>query len=505
MACTSSPITSWRGAGRSTLSLPYFIPLPPPFLFGTFGAFISIREPFPDKKALFDIGAAGPLAGFAASIPVALAGLYLSSHAAVALPANYCGPTILGVSYGSLVLGVPLFWQALSLFFPSSILNLHPLALAGWVGIFVTAINLLPAGQLDGGHVFRALFGDRVRFVSYAAVILLFGLGLFYTGWLFFGILILLLGVRHPPPLNDVSPLDTKRYLVGAFVVVVLITGFAIVPIATPPGTVSIEMVSINYPAPTMSHPVLASVNYTIANGDPVRHGYLIDAWVSNVSERVGNTTVYLTGSAFSAWAANSTWTFVLPGGTNVTLPGRHGQPPGSGLRDDRRLGFPRPRTRVREHGLGDLGGHGDRREPVVPPVRWRVHDHVVHDRAALGLPSGTPGTPASNSGAPARGRRGGGATGAPEGRRLPVQRPRQTRRGAADPPSGEGCELRGSRPPLRQVLEARPYGGSVRSASNGPSEPGNSTSPESPTTRCSAVTRRWVKFRLAPWTIAAS
>ncbi|MGP8073114.1 MAG: site-2 protease family protein [Thermoplasmata archaeon] len=311
-------------------SLPYFIPLPPPFLFGTFGAFISIREPFPDKKALFDIGAAGPLAGFAASIPVALAGLYLSSHAAVALPANYCGPTILGVSYGSLVLGVPLFWQALSLFFPSSILNLHPLALAGWVGIFVTAINLLPAGQLDGGHVFRALFGDRVRFVSYAAVILLFGLGLFYTGWLFFGILILLLGVRHPPPLNDVSPLDTKRYLVGAFVVVVLITGFAIVPIATPPGTVSIEMVSINYPAPTMSHPVLASVNYTIANGDPVRHGYLIDAWVSNVSERVGNTTVYLTGSAFSAWAANSTWTFVLPGGTNVTLPGGTASLPGA-------------------------------------------------------------------------------------------------------------------------------------------------------------------------------
>jgi len=310
-------------------SLPYFIPLPPPFLFGTFGAFISIREPFPDKKALFDIGAAGPLAGFAASIPVALAGLYLSTHAMVT-PASYCGPTVLGVSYGSLVIGVPLFWEGLALFFPSSILNLHPLALAGWVGIFVTAINLLPAGQLDGGHVFRALFGDRVRFVSYAAVFLLFGLGLFYTGWLFFGILILLLGVRHPPPLNDVSPLDTKRYLVGAFVVVVLLTGFVVVPIASPPGSVTLETGVIGYPAPTVSHPVLATVNYSVVNGDPVRHGYLVGASVANVSERQGNSTVYLTGNALSDWEANSTWTFTLPDGRNATLTGGSVILPGS-------------------------------------------------------------------------------------------------------------------------------------------------------------------------------
>ncbi|EQD33756.1 peptidase, M50 family protein, partial [mine drainage metagenome] len=156
-------------------SLPYFIPLPPPFLFGTFGAFISIREPFPDRKAMFDIGVAGPLVGFIASIPVAIAGLYLSAHAPV-LPATYCGPSILGVSYGNIEIGVPFFWQLLSYFVPRSIVSLQPLALAGWVGIFVTAINLLPAGQLDGGHVFRALAGDRARFVSYAAVLILFGL-----------------------------------------------------------------------------------------------------------------------------------------------------------------------------------------------------------------------------------------------------------------------------------------------------------------------------------------
>ena len=264
---------------------------------------------------------AGPLAGFAASIPVALAGLYLSIHAPV-LPVMYCGPTVFGVSYGNLEIGEPLFWAALSSFFPSSLVSLHPLALAGWVGIFVTAINLLPAGQLDGGHVFRALFGDRVRFVSYGAVILLFGLGLFYTGWLFFAILILLLGVRHPPPLNDVSPLDTKRYLVGAFAVAVLITGFVITPIATPPGAVSLDVGGLSYPGASLATPVLADVNFTVVNGDPVAHGYTLSATVENVSQRVNNTTVYLTGNSFSAWAANSTWTFQLPGGHQTTLLG---------------------------------------------------------------------------------------------------------------------------------------------------------------------------------------
>ncbi len=302
-------------------SLPYFIPLPPPFLFGTFGAFISIREPFPDKKALFDIGAAGPLAGFAASIPIALAGLYLSAHT-VALPATYCGPTILGVSYGSLVIGPSLFWEFLALFFPHSLLTLHPLALAGWVGIFVTSINLLPAGQLDGGHVFRALFGDRIRYVSYATVILLFGLGLFYTGWLFFGILILLLGVRHPPPLNDVSPLDRRRYIVGALVVAVLITGFVIQPLYTPGYTVSITPGTVGYSASTPALPVNASLNYSVVNGDPVSHGFVFVATVENVSIKVNNTTTYLPAGDLAIWAALAEWSFHLPDGTIVALQG---------------------------------------------------------------------------------------------------------------------------------------------------------------------------------------
>ncbi len=301
-------------------SLPYFVPVPPPFLFGTLGAFVSIREPFPDKKALFDIGAAGPLAGFAASIPIALAGLYLSIHAPV-LPGNYCGPTILGTSYGNLLIGASFFWEFLSLFVPVTLVSLSPLALAGWVGIFVTAINLLPAGQLDGGHVFRALFGDRTRYVSYAVVVMLFGLGLFYTGWLFFAILVLLLGLRHPPPLNDVSPLGARRYAVGALVLAILVTGFVVVPLSVPPGSVGLSA-SVSYPASHLNAAVAADSTLVITNGDPILHGYQVGAAVTNVSVNESGSTVYLTGANFTAWVANSSWSWHLPDGSVVNLTG---------------------------------------------------------------------------------------------------------------------------------------------------------------------------------------
>jgi len=305
-------------------SLPYFMPIPPPFLFGTLGAFVSIREPFPDKKALFDIGASGPLAGFVASIPIALVGLYLSIHAPV-LPANYCGPSILGTSYGNLLIGGSFFWDFLSLFVPVTLVSLSPLALAGWVGIFVTAINLLPAGQLDGGHVFRALFGDRTRFVSYAVVITLFGLGLFtgYTGWLLFGVLVFVLGLRHPPPLNDITPLGGRRAAIGGLVLAILVSGFVVVPLAVPPGSVGLSA-NVGYPSTLPPGAMVGATSaVTIDNGDPVAHGYLLSASVANVSVTgPNNTTVYLTGAGFQDWAANSTWSLTLPDGKVVTLTG---------------------------------------------------------------------------------------------------------------------------------------------------------------------------------------
>jgi Peptidase family M50 len=303
-------------------SLPYFIPVPPPFLFGTFGAFISIREPFPDKKVLFDVGAAGPLAGFAASIPIVFAGLALSAHSPV-IPLTYCGPTILGVSYGNLLIGTPFFWYFFTLFFPPSVVSLSPLALAGWVGILVTAINLLPAGQLDGGHVFRALLGDNTRFLSYGVVVLLLGLGLyFYTGWIIFAILILFLGVRHPPPLNDQTPLDVKRYVVGACVAAVLITGFVVTPIASPPGAIGLSNEGNPSLVPPAGAAIAANLSIQVTNQDPVPHGFLFFTSITNVSVQNDSHTEYLTGAALQAWEENSTWIFHFPSGGSLTQTG---------------------------------------------------------------------------------------------------------------------------------------------------------------------------------------
>src|SRR6266446_6031318 len=205
-------------------SLPFFLPSLPPL--GTLGAFISLRDPIPNRRALLDIGVSGPLVGFAIAIPVTLAGLALST-ASPSLPPSIAGEQI----------QASLLFNFLSLFFPlPDSFVMHPLAFAGWVGLFVTAINLLPAGQLDGGHVARALFGRNQFYVSWAAVLLLFGMSIFYPGWFIFGFLILMLGVRHPPPLNDLTRLDPARKLVGIVAVAILIVTFVPQPFA-PVGT----------------------------------------------------------------------------------------------------------------------------------------------------------------------------------------------------------------------------------------------------------------------------
>ncbi len=295
-------------------SIPYFIPIPPPYILGTFGAFVSIREPFPDRKTLFDVGVAGPLAGFALSIPITFVGLALSLHAPV-VPANVCGPSILGQSYGNLIIGPSLIFLGISAFFPASLVSLSPLALAGWVGILITAINLVPAGSLDGGHVFRALAGDRARWVSYAAAAGLFGLGFFYIGWWLFAILVLFLGLRHPPPLNDTSRLDGKRLAVGALAVAILVGGFALVPLSTPAGSVSATAVPAEQITPPPGVAIAAYLNARVTNDDPVVHGYLYTFNVTNVSLSAGTE---LEGPALAAWEANASWTFLWPNGTRA-------------------------------------------------------------------------------------------------------------------------------------------------------------------------------------------
>lgn len=295
-------------------SLPYFIPLPPPLIIGTFGAFVSIREPFPDRKTLFDVGAAGPLAGFAVALPIALAGLSLSVHAPV-VPANYCGLTVLGQNYGDLQLGASVFWLVLTAFFPASIVSLHPLAVAGWVGVLVTAINLVPAGSLDGGHVFRAMFGERSRYVSYAAAAMLFGLGFVYIGWILFALVVFLIGLRHPAPLNDTTHLDWKRVAAGVGVAAILLSGFALVPLSTPTGQMGLDRGHVQAITPPSGRAIAADLTVNVTNRDPSPHGLLFGYSVESVWS--SNTTI-LTGVALLRWEQNASWTFLLPNGTRL-------------------------------------------------------------------------------------------------------------------------------------------------------------------------------------------
>jgi membrane-associated protease RseP (regulator of RpoE activity) len=207
-------------------SLPFFIPIPPPFILGTMGAFISIREPIPNKKALLDIGIAGPIAGFVIALPITIVGLLMSTS----ITPVEVAPIVEG---DTILIGSSLLFQSFISILPvPDSLVLHPLAFAGWVGLFVTALNLLPAGQLDGGHIARALLGKKARFASYGAFILMIVLGLIYTGWLLFALLIMFLGMRHPPPLNDVTKLDNRRKAVGVFAAVMLVLCFVRVPLS---------------------------------------------------------------------------------------------------------------------------------------------------------------------------------------------------------------------------------------------------------------------------------
>jgi membrane-associated protease RseP (regulator of RpoE activity) len=217
-------------------TLPFFLPMPPLFALniGTMGAFINMRDPIPNRKALLDIGAAGPLAGLAVALPVTLLGLWMMATDPVHLPA----------SAGLQTLGAPLLYEALSAPFPLGDLQLiHPLAFAGWVGLLVTGINLLPAGQLDGGHVAHALLGRHSRWLSFAAIgaLMILGVGLppigafpgfaGYGGWLVLALLVAFLGIHHPDPLNGLTRLDPRRVFVGALAMALLVLCFAYQPI----------------------------------------------------------------------------------------------------------------------------------------------------------------------------------------------------------------------------------------------------------------------------------
>lgn len=343
-------------------SFPYFIPVPPIVPIGTFGAFIAIREPIPDRKALFDIGAAGPVAGFLATLPVLAIGLVLTGVVAAPLPLadevhaeltapdatmwgfghNNTGVVALNetaktrqqdvyrervfvnrshpsfaagewewrvaplrldekrdvtirITYAAppehapadpfvrtedgnftaevpdasvgdpeepnatvrfrlpsdatsvvaefqwepppaplMHLGTGILFEGFARLIPSpDDVLIHPTGFAGWVGLLVTGFNLLPAGQLDGGHVARAVLGPNMKWASYASVVAMVGLSYFFTGWLVLAVILLVLGIRHPPPLNDKTLLDTRRKVLAALVLAILVVSFIPIPFSS--------------------------------------------------------------------------------------------------------------------------------------------------------------------------------------------------------------------------------------------------------------------------------
>lgn len=218
------------------VSPPFFIPSPSWInLIGTFGAFIRLRSPVLNRAILLDVGAAGPLVSFALSIPVLALGLAWSQPALTDFPPPLARYAVL---YGAqpLWFGDSLMtWLLTALFAPEGdLFLLHPVALAGWLGLFVTALNLFPLAQLDGGHILYALAGRWQPRVGYAFLALLVFLGQWWVGWWFWAAVILVLGrgrVRHPPVFDPSLEVSGRRSWVGWACVFVFVLTFAPIPI----------------------------------------------------------------------------------------------------------------------------------------------------------------------------------------------------------------------------------------------------------------------------------
>jgi len=203
-------------------SLPYFLPFPLPPI-GTMGAFIRIRSPIYTRQALFDVGIAGPLAGFVVLVPALLIGIAESK-------------IIPGIAQrGELIFGIPAIQRIFEwIIFPhvrSADILLHPIARAAWVGILATALNLLPIGQLDGGHIIYAFVGRRHKLLSRIFVLALIPLGIFYSpSWFVWAALLFFFALRHPV-IYDITPLDKNRVTLGLAALVIFLLTFTLAPL----------------------------------------------------------------------------------------------------------------------------------------------------------------------------------------------------------------------------------------------------------------------------------
>lgn len=206
---------------RLDASLPYF--LPAPSFIGTFGAFIRIRSIIYSRKVLFDVGVAGPLAGFVALMPLLLIGISMSKR----LP---------GIAHeGDILFGTPVLITLVERFFfpgvPSADIYLHPLARAAWVGLFATALNLLPVGQLDGGHILYALFGERHKTISKFTLAALIPLGFLYWPWWVWAVGLYFIGRKHPFIYDD-TPIGATRVVLSIVALLLFLLSFMPAPIS---------------------------------------------------------------------------------------------------------------------------------------------------------------------------------------------------------------------------------------------------------------------------------
>lgn len=214
---------SKRNGVRSTL--PYFIPAPPVFIAGTFGAFIQIKQVIPNRRVLMEIGSAGPIAGFLVALPTLIYGLSLSKLSPVLVG-------IEGMNFGSsLVLNICAEWVlGVDPQSPDLNIHLHPIAFAGWIGMLVTALNLIPIGQLDGGHIIFALSPKQHKWLGRLFFLALFPLGYFWTGWFFWAAMIALVGFKTTPLLNETEDLDPVHRVLGVASITIFLVTFIPIP-----------------------------------------------------------------------------------------------------------------------------------------------------------------------------------------------------------------------------------------------------------------------------------
>ena len=205
-------------------TLPYFIPAPPIFIAGTFGAFIQIKQRIPNRRVLMEIGASGPIAGFIVALPSLILGWHLSTVSPLtgmgginfgsSIILNVCSKLILGVDPSS----------------PYINIHLHPIAFAGWIGMMVTALNLMPVGQLDGGHIIFSFFPNKHSLVGKLFFVGLFPLGYFWPGWFFWALMIAFMGFKTAPLIEGSDELGQFHKTLGVISAVIFFLTFIPIP-----------------------------------------------------------------------------------------------------------------------------------------------------------------------------------------------------------------------------------------------------------------------------------